>query len=267
LFVAIAAHHMRPLRGIMLSLKWGEPVPNPAAICGPIVASLMTAAGQMGFTSLYTGLAELANTLAVGTNGNATLDAAARQALLSQYAKLSAEMPDVFALEAEQNRREAIIVHSLLCQIPGVSHLAVHKIYAAGLANLDMMLVAKTDAIASVTGIDPELASRIVDKFQAYRRETRNAAAGSRETERNRLANLALELRRLHEEYEQSAAAWSESAAKSKKSLRQARGDVFLQIKVILARLGELDRLGELETLPFRRRIERIEIYLRETGA
>jgi hypothetical protein len=176
-------------------------------------------------------------------------------------------MPDVFALEGEQGRREAVIVHSLLRQIPGVSHLAMQRVYAAGLANLDMMLLAKPDAIMSTTGIDRELASTIVDKFQAYRRETREAQQGaSREIERDRLAGLAAELRRLHEHHEQAASAWGAGAAENKKKLRHARNEAFMQVKVLLARLGELERLRELETMSFQSRIDRLEAYLREAG-
>jgi DNA repair protein RadA len=267
LFIALAAHHMRPLRDVMISLKWGEAVPTPAAICAPIVTSLMTATNEMGFTSLHGALALFGKALSAGADGEARLNTRAREALLSAYAKLSSEMPEVFALDGERTRRETVIVHSLLRQIPGVHHLAIHKLYAAGLANLDMMFLADPDAISSTTGIDATLASRIVDRFQTYRRETRDVAPGvGRETERDRLAALIAELRQLHERHEQVASGWSEAAIDTKRKLRQARIEGFMQVKVLLARLGELDRLGELEPLPFQRRIERVEDYLRETG-
>jgi hypothetical protein len=176
-------------------------------------------------------------------------------------------MPEVFALDGERTRREAVIVHSLLRQIPGVNHLAIHKLYAAGLASLDMMFLADPDSLSSTAGIDATLASRIVDGFLTYRRETRDAAAGAgRVTERDRLVTLVAELRQLHEKHEQVATAWSEDAVDAKRKLRQARVEGFLQVKVLLARLGELDRLGELEPLSFQRRIERVEAFLRETG-
>ena len=267
LFIALAAQHMRPLRDVMISLKWGEAVPSPAAICAPIVTSLLKATNEMGFSSLHGALALFAKALKNGADGDATLSAAARAALLSAYAKLSSEMPEVFALDGERTRREAVIVHALLRRIPGVNHLAIHKLYAAGLANLDMMFLADPDSLSSTTRIDATLASRIVDGFLTYRRETRDAAPGvGRATERDRLVTLVAELRQLHEKHEQVASAWSEDAVDAKRKLRQARVEGFLRMKVLLARLGELDRLGELESLPFQRRIERVEAYLRETG-
>jgi hypothetical protein len=267
LFVAIAANHMRPLRDVMIGLKWGDALSSPAAICSPIVSSLMKAANEMGFAELTKGLGAFAGVLNSKAAGEGALDAAAREAILSAYAGLSREMPDVFALEGEQGRREAVIVHALLRQIPGVSHLAMGRLYAAGLANLDMMLLAKPDAIVSTTGIDHEIASSIVDKFQTYRKETRDAQQSvGREKERDRLAGLAVDLRRLHEHHERAASGWSDDAVDTKKKLRHARNEVFMQVKVLLARLGELDRVRELETMSFQSRIDRLDAYLRENG-
>jgi hypothetical protein len=268
LFVAIAANHMRPLRDIMIGLKWGDPLSSPGAICSPIVTSLMSAAREMGFAELTQGLGAFASVLSSKAGGEGALDGAAREAVLSAYAKLSTHMPDVFALEGEQGRREAVIVHSLLRQIPQVSHLAMQRLYAAGLANLDMMLLAKSDAITSIAGVENDVASRIVDKFQTYRRETREAPPGAgREKERERLASLAADLRRLHQSHEKAATGWGDDAAEAKKKLRHARNEVFMQVKVLLARLGELERLRELETMSFQGRIDRLEAYLLENGA
>jgi hypothetical protein len=267
LFVAIAANHMRPLRDVMIGLKWGDPLSSPGTICSPIVTSLMKAAGEMGFAELSKGLGAFAGVLNSKAAGEGILDASAREAVLSAYAKLSTQMPDVFALEGEQGRREAVIVHSLLRQIPEVSHLAMQRLYAAGLANLDMMLLAKADAITSIAGVENGVASRIVDKFQTYRRETREGqAAAGREKERDRLAGLAVDLRRLHQSHEQAASGWSEDIAEQKKKLRHARNEVFMQVKVLLARLGELERLRELETMSYESRIDRLEAYLVENG-
>src|SRR5258705_128220 len=265
LFVTLAANHMRPLRDVMIGLKWGDPMSSPASICSPIVTSLMKAANEMGFAELTKGLGTFAGVLDAKAGGEGTLDAAAREAVLTAYGKLSTQMPDVFALEGEQGRREAVIVHALLRQIPEVSHLALQRVYAAGLANLDVMLLAEADGIASTTGIDRALASRIVDKFQTYRRETREANAGAgRDKERDRLAGLAADLRRVHESHEQAASGWTADAAETKKKLRHARNEVFMQVKVLLDRLGELDRLRDLETLSFQSRIDRLEAFLRE---
>ena len=73
-------------------------------------------------------------------------------------------------------------------------------------------------------------------------------------------------MRELHVQFELAASDWSDDAHARKKQLRQARADSLLQVKVLLARLGEVDRLGQLERVPFERKIEQIEGYLREAA-
>src|SRR5262249_17380028 len=87
------------------------------------------------------------------------------------------------------------------------------------------------------------------------------------DAERKRLSELLASLRELHQKYEINAADWSDEAQARKKELRQARNEVLLQIKVLLARLGEIGRLNELERLPFERKIDELEKFLRDNKA
>jgi hypothetical protein len=173
-------------------------------------------------------------------------------------------MPQAFGLEGERGRRETIIVHALLQQVPEVRKVTIDKIYAAGLTNLDHLFVARPDELSATTGIGENLASRIVEKFQRYRREIASLADTTRAAERQRLAELATELRGLHRDFERAAEGWSDDERVAKKKFRQSRAEALLQVKVLLARLGEVDRLGTIERLPFERKIEQLEAYLRE---
>ena len=101
---------MRPLRDVLISLKWGEAFASSGIVCTPIVTSLMKAASEMGFADLTKALGDFADVLRTTTDGEGLLGAGARNALLEAYARLSAQMPEVFALDVEQGRREAIIV-------------------------------------------------------------------------------------------------------------------------------------------------------------
>jgi hypothetical protein len=223
----------------------------------------------MNFQSLHQALADFAEALTIaGADGGTTIEDAARERLLSAYGKLSSELPEAFETEAEQSRREAVIVHSLLLQIPDVRKITVDKLYAAGLTSLDVLFLAKPDDVAATTGIGMRLATRIVEHFQSYRRDIMSAPPNPQRTaERERLTTLAAQLREVHAEYEEAAQGWSDEAAQKKRKLRQARSEALLQVKVLLARLGEFERLGELEKLPFTRKIERLEHYLRESKA
>ncbi|HEX9298476.1 MAG TPA: helix-hairpin-helix domain-containing protein [Polyangiaceae bacterium] len=268
LFVALAVNHMRQVRDFMIGVRWGEPPRNWLPICEPAVNSLLRAAKEMELTDLCVWLENFraALTHAADTTGT-TIAGESREALLVAYANLTEQMPEVFALDEERSRREAIIVHALLQQVPEVHKVTIDKIYAAGLTSLDVLFLAKPDEIAATTGVSEQLAARIVEKVRHYRNDIASIADATRSSERERLAQLASELRELHEAYEQAATGWSEDAKGKKKQLRQARAEVVLQIKVLLAFLGEVDRLNQIEKLPFGRKIEELEAYLRQKKA
>jgi hypothetical protein len=185
--------------------------------------------------------------------------------LLVSYERLLEIMPHAFALDTDRTQREAIIVQALLLQVQGVRKVTIDKLYAAGLTSLEVMFTAKADDVVATTGISSVLAERIVEKIQSYRKELKNVVPdASRSSERDRLASLARELKRQHVEYEQAAAGWTEEASSKKKYLRQARDETLLQVKVLLARLGEIDRLAAIERLPFEKKIEKLEAFLEE---
>jgi hypothetical protein len=221
----------------------------------------------MDLTELAKGLEAYRDALSRAADATGTTIAGGtREALVTSYGKLAELMPEAFGLDGERGRREAIIVHALLQQVPEVRKITIDKIYAAGLANLDNLFLAKPDEIAATTGMSESLAARIVEKVQRYRQEAATLADATRATERKQLARLAGELRDLHQQFEAVESAWSDDGHAKKKHLRQARSVALLQVKVLLARLGEVDRLAQLERLPFERKIEQLEGYLLEAN-
>jgi hypothetical protein len=266
LFASLAANHMRQVREFMIGVKWGEAPRDWIPICEPAVASLLRAAREMELDDLCAALNGYREALGVAAAAEGTtITGTTRDSLMAAYTKLSDSMPEAFGLDGERGRRETIIVHALLQQVPDVRKVTIDKIYAAGLTNLDNLFVARPDEISATTGIGENLASRIVEKFQRYRREIASLADSTRAAERTRLAELAAELRGLHQEFERAASGWSDDERAEKKRFRQARAEALLQVKVLLARLGEVDRLGRIERLPFERKIADLEQYLRES--
>lgn len=266
LFEQLAANHMRQVRDFMIDVKWGEAKRDWVAICEPALRSLERAAEKLELKDLCEGLNDYRTALeAVGARTERTIAADARDLLLGKYDRLLEIMPHAFALDTDRTQREAIIVESLLLQVPGVRKVTIDKLYAAGLTSLEVMFAAKADDVAATTGISQVLAERVVERIQAYRKELTSVVPdANRSSERDRLASLARELRRQHVEYEEAAASWSEEAASRKKYLRQARDETLLQVKVLLARLGEVDRLAAIERLPFQKKIEKLDAFLEE---
>jgi ElaB/YqjD/DUF883 family membrane-anchored ribosome-binding protein len=250
LFSALAVTHMRQVRDFMIAVRWGEAHREWAAICEPAVRSLVRAAHEMDMDALRAALTTYADALrAAASSTDPMLGGSARDELMLAYQQVTEQMPEVFALDGERDRRETIIVHALLQQVPEVRKLAIDRMYAAGLTSLETLFLAKADDIAATTGIGEALASLIVAKFQQYRAESAALVDPSRAAECERIGELAAELRTVHEEFETLASAWGEEAHAGKRSARRQRAELLLKIKVLLARVGEVDRIAALEHL------------------
>jgi hypothetical protein len=156
-------------------------------------------------------------------------------------------------------------LQSLLLQVPGVKKVTLDKLYAAGLSTLEAMFLANPADVAATTGIPEALAARIVSRFRDYREQVRAAVPdATRAHERERIAELTTRLRKEHYEYELAAQAWTRDADDKKRELRKARAQTLLDIQVVLARLGEVERLKEIERLPFERKLAHLESFLEE---
>jgi hypothetical protein len=266
LFEQLAANHMRQVRDFMIDVKWGEATRDWATVCEPAVASLRRAAEKLELPELCNALDDYhAALVGAGRVTDRVLGGDAKNLLVASYERLLELMPHAFALDSDRTQRELIIVQALLLQVPDVRKVTIDKLYAAGLATLEVMFAARADDIAQTTGIPLKLAERIVERVQLYRKELAALVPdAARSSERATLASLARELKRQHVEYEQAAASWTDDAVSRKRYLRQARDETLLRVKVLLARLGEVQRLSVIERVPFQKKVENIEAFLDE---
>jgi hypothetical protein len=266
LFAQLAAKHMRSVRDFMIELNWGDAPQSWIAVSEPAVRSLRGAAARLELAELAGALDGLGTALRDGTSADTpSVCGEGRTKILEAYSKLAEVMPQAFALEQDQAQRESVIVHSLLSQVPGVRKVTIDKLYAAGLSSLDTMFAARGDEMAHVAGIERDLADRIVERFQHYKEELASTRADAdRAPERERLATLVKRLRHQHDEYENLSKSWSNESKSRKKSVREARAATLSEVNVVLARLGEVERLQAIEKLPFDRKLEAIEAYLAE---
>jgi hypothetical protein len=268
LFAQLAANHVRQVRDFMLDLRLGEATIDWIGICEPSLRSLRRAADKLELSDLCTALDGFANALSgASTDGVRTLSGERRSTLLGKYDELVALMPQAFALDLDRSQREAVILQSLLLQVPGVKKVTLDKLYAAGLSTLEAMVLATPKDIASTTGIPEELATRIVTRFREYREQVRASVPDATHAqERERIAQLTNRLRQEHQEYELAAQGWTPEAGEKKRDLRRARAQTLLDIQVALARLGEVDRLKEIERLPFERKVTHLESFLADAS-
>jgi hypothetical protein len=81
---------------------------------------------------------------------------------------------------------------------------------------------------------------------------------------REEIAQLTARLRSEHKEYESASQSWSPEAEEKKRELRKARADTLVEIGAAFARLGEVERLKEIERLPFEQKLARLEAFLED---
>lgn len=268
LFSELAANHMRHVRDFMIDVKWGEVTRDWINICIPPVRTLRRAAERLELAELEVALGRLAVELEKSNaTGGQMLDGTEKQRLLEAYSALVDIMPQAFALDRDKTQREAVIVQALLLQIPDVRKVTIDKLHSAGLTSLTVLFEANANDIAHVSGIPLEVATRIVERVDAYRNELKaSSPTDARAAERERLAHLAKELRRHHEGYEKAADGWGADAKKLKREHFLGREEAWLEISVLLARFGEVDRLQGIEKVPFAQRIAQLSDYLEEAA-
>jgi hypothetical protein len=262
LFLEISATYLNPLRDLMVEIELGEPSKDWLSICRPPVASLRRAASDMLLEDLADGLGRVLSAIEQGERapGN-TLDPKAREALCVAYEKLVAQMPEAFSTRADRDRREPIIVQSLLRQVPGVRKVALDRLFSAGITGLGMYFKAKPSDLAETAGISRELAERIVARFQRYKRELASMPPNpERSREKSQLDTLIKKLEEQTAAFDASARSFSNS--EDKRRLRQERAATMLEVNLVLARLGEVGLVEKLERLPFQRKAEELRSFL-----
>jgi hypothetical protein len=266
LFAQLAANHVRQVRDFMIDLRSGEATTDWIVICDPALRSLRRAAEKLDFAPLCDALDRLSEALATAYASNArTISGEARKPLLARYDDLVTLMPQAFALDLDRSQREGIILQSLLMQVPEVKSVTIDRLYAAGLTTLESMFLATPNDLVATAGIPAETAGRIVERFRAYRVQINTTAPdATRAGERERLAQLAARLRQEHDGYERACESWAPNAADEKRELRKARSQTLLDVQLLLARLGEVERLAEIERLPFEKKVTRLEAFLEE---
>ena len=266
LFAQLAVSHTRQVRDFMIDLHWNEATVEWVELCAPALRSLRGAAEQLELRELCTALDRFSAALVwAQASGLRTIDGERRATILERYEVLGTLMPQAFELDLDRSQRESIILQSLLLQVPAMNKATLDKLYTVGLTTLEAMRLATPAALAATAGIDEAIARGIVRRFRDYWAEVNTAVPdATRAHERAKLAELTRRLRREHAAFESAAQDWVGRAEERKKELRKTRAQTLLDIQVLLARLGEVNRLKEIERLPFARKLERLESFLEE---
>jgi len=265
LFGELAANYMQPVRDFVTELTTKPANASWLEICEPAIRSLRRSADGMDLPDLSVALDGFAASLvAAGSVGGKVIDGTVRDAVLAAYSGLVTVLPEAFTLpEKAGDQREALIVHSVLRQVPGVTRSTIEKLYGAGLTSLDALYSAKAEDLSAAAGISRRVAERIVAKASAFR----TARDRGRDAEREELAFTTVLLRKLQTEYDRAAEDWSDSAVgPRKRQVRQARAEALLKVEIILARWGAIELVQQIEKLSFERKLDKLERFVKENA-
>ncbi len=268
LLIQIAANYATPLKSFMFELQRGTASKDDIALSRPILDGIRAAVEIMNLPQAAQCISDLDGALLLALDSTEPLlSGKVRQRILSTYDALVRIMPAALRLADEDQKREGIIIKSLLKQIPGLGCVTLEKLYRAGLGSLDALFLANKEDLAAATGVSSRMCELICDKVAQHREELGTLPHDSaRSVWRGRLAGVVNSLR---DEINgtgtpSSAQAWPTSKAQSRPHQRQL---YFLQITVILAELGELDLLGRTHRLSFKRRVQILDGYLAKSDA
>jgi hypothetical protein len=258
--------YLRQVRDFMLELRHTDASASWIELCEPALLSLRATCEQLEASELATALDEYLALLGASKKApEGRIDGQLRTDLLACYDRMIGLLPDAFEVSGD---REAVIVQLLLLQVPGVHKRTIQKLFAAGVNHLDAFLHGVPDEIAAVAGIDVALAERILSKFRDYRRRVSSMVAQSiPQEERDVLARMVEKLREQNDSYERARKGWSPEDRGAKRRLRRARMETLKEIYVVLARMGEVQRIEQLERLPVSRQLEQLERFLESGGS
>jgi hypothetical protein len=266
LFSQMVVGHAKPLREFMLDLTIGSTTKQWLDVARPAAEAILKGALALEQKELASALAELASAFEHAARAaGAKIGKTDRSAIMTAYGRLVSLLPSAFEVKGDRDRREPLVVHHLLLQIPGVQKVTLDKLYAAGLASLESLCKASVEDLVAIGRVEVESAHAIVRRFQAYWRErAEEPFVKAEDRVKHKLRELVTGLAKAHTEFQQAEAAEDRERKRRARSERRERA---LAMNVLLAQLGEVDLVEELERSPTERRIERVRSYIEHSSA
>jgi hypothetical protein len=265
LFAEITAAYAAPLKNFIFDLHRHAATRDSIEFCRPLLRSIRSAAEKINLPETVHRMEKFDRSLALGQeDADLCLEGEVRDKILSDYDSLSELLPESFHIGDENLKREDIIIRSLLEDVPGVGCVTIEKLYESGLGSLQTLLLANPEDLAAATAIRRPLCEKICLKMKKYSGESEVRPRNSGQSRhRSCLAEIVNELRKLGDA---EGIGRNPDPGKSpeveKRERRKQRIGLFLEAKVILAEVGELDLIRKLEKASFKKRVHLLDEHL-----
>ncbi|MFN8008406.1 MAG: hypothetical protein U0V70_15565 [Terriglobia bacterium] len=269
LFCEIASHYSVPMKNLIFAIQSQSATRETVDDCRPILQTLSSAAENIGLQKAVESMAQFDAVLAEGqASVSNDLQEATRLRILDAYQNLAGVLPEIFELGMESQKREEVIIQSLLQGIPGLARKSIEKLHHSGLNNLSMYYSATPEDLAAATGIQKKLCTKICETFGDYHLQTRHRVGHS-----DRMVHHVL-LTELVEKLHQMIGSANAGTRKvgttepaGKKPRQQGKSLAILEIQILLAELGELDLLQQFQKATSRKRVKILQDYLSRYNA
>jgi len=269
LFTDIATGQAAPVKSFIGDLRAGTATGEWLQICRPVMANLFESAASLGLDDAAPPMNEFISAMDLAAEGregrDGPIDGAARDILLEAYGALTEALPDVFGLGGNVSRRDTMLLHALLKQVPGIGIVTFDALYGVGLTSVEALSEANPSDISATTGISGPLCHAICAGLREHRLELeRSAHLAPEQRFPKRLSELLHALVVEHQAFLHLSeeAGFDEAHAARKRAARRDRDLRALKIEATLIEMGEVDRADALRVLSFDRRIEHLEKFL-----
>ena len=264
MFAGIAAGYVRPVRQFLTRLRAGPTSGDWIEISLPAVSMVARSARTMGLQSMGATLGAFENLLKKASEKQArVIEGELRASILLAYQDLAEAVPAAFACE-DDDQKDGVILHLLLRQVPDVGTVSVDKIFGAGLTSVEMLERARPRDIALTTGIPLRLSERICQALDDYRAESRARLSWTSPGDwAGVLSPVVTGIEEHHREFDRLEGADDRpEAAADRRKHRRGRQESALRVDMLLAEMGEVHLVDELQRLSFERRIARLRDFL-----
>ncbi len=264
MFAAIAAGYVRPVRQFASRLRKGPVAKDWVEICLPAVSMVARSASAMGLDSLVPPLEAFETLLTeAGESDQSVIEGLDRDQLLEAYEVLSRALPETFTEGEGEDEKDGVVVHSLLRQVPDVGRVTLDKVFGAGLTTIEMLERANSRDLTVTTGVPARLSDRICGTVQQYSVESRTRQTYT--SPEQWLGEIQPVLDALENENQAFRSAEEETddteVAAARRLHRRAREHAALQLDVLLAEMGQLGLVDEVQRVPFEARIARLRDF------
>ena len=151
-----------------------------------------------------------------------------------------------------------------------MGYVSLEKLYRVGLTSRETLFQAGPRDLVTTAGLPEELSGLICMEIQAYRERTEDASPDElRERGIKRLRERVPELTIHHRAFNEAKDAVDTKGKLEniKRISRTKRHELALEIDLLLAEIGEVELVRELQSVAFGQRIKKLDRYLASPAA